>query len=56
MICTPCNRRSVMTSGWAPPSLMEIRKPPGEVQSTNSWITASQTFQKPSETVLTSTL
>ena len=34
--------RRVTVSGRAPPSLIENRRPPGELRSKKSWITASQ--------------
>lgn len=38
----PCIRRRKTVSGRAPPSLIEMRKPPGEERSTNSATTAFQ--------------
>src|SRR5258705_10978236 len=53
--CTLCMSRKVTVSGRAPPSLIENRRPPGEVRSKNSSITASQTVRKPVTAVATST-
>jgi hypothetical protein len=39
----------------APPSLIENRRPPGELRSKNSWITASQIERKPFTAVAMST-
>jgi hypothetical protein len=50
-----CISRKVTVSGRAPPSLMEKRRPPGELRSKNSWITASQIPRKPVTAVATST-
>ncbi|MFK4619771.1 hypothetical protein ABIF50_003048 [Bradyrhizobium diazoefficiens] len=44
---TPCARRSATVSGRAPPSLMEMRKPPAERRATKSRTTASHTAPKP---------
>src|SRR5271163_275821 len=52
---TLCMSRKVTTSGRAPPSLIENRRPTGELRSKNSWITASQIGRKPVTAVATST-
>ncbi len=52
---TLCMSRNVTVSGRAPPSLIENRRPPGELRSKNSWITASQILRKPVTAVMTST-
>src|SRR5438132_4411646 len=52
---TLCISRRVTVSGRAPPSLIENRRPPGELRAKNSWITASQIPRKPVTAVLTST-
>src|SRR5262249_15590158 len=43
----PWARRSATVSGRAPPSLMEMRKPPAERRATKSRTTASHTAPKP---------
>ena len=53
--CTLCSSRKVTVSGRAPPSLIENRRPPGELRSKNSWITASHSPRKPVTAVATST-
>src|SRR4029077_797992 len=51
----PCIRRRVTTSGRAPPSLIEKRRPPGAQRSKKSSMTACQRSRNPVIVVATST-